>query len=450
MKNPITNYFIKLLFLTLCFSLGFLSINAQKMDRIERERFKSMLSNIKNAIKKDYFDQNFKGINLDERFKAASNRLDEVNSTGEAMGVIAQVLLDFDDSHLYFLPPATNVDVEYGWRMQMFGDKCFVTIVKPKSDAEAKGLKRGDQILAIENFRPTRKDLWKINYYYNIVGKRTNLRLTVLSPGETEPRQIQIESKIKKLPKVINWQMFFFDIFKQDSRPPVDFNYFKSVGNTTIWKMPSFGIMPENIDTMMSKIKGSSLILDLRGNGGGYVITLERLAGFMFDKDLHIAELKGRKEMKPQKSKTRGSDAFQGKLIVLVDHNSGSAAEIFARLVQLENRGIVIGDVSAGAVMQSQGFITTTGANDEVFYGASITNADVIMSDGKSLEHIGVIPDELIIPAGEDLAKQRDPVLARAIQLAGGNVSAEEAGKFFQYKWRENIKEQDVIEIEVK
>ena len=450
MKNPIPDYFIKLLFLSLCVLFVGNSVDAQKMDRIERERFKSMLTNVKNAVKKDYYDTNFHGINLDERFKTAADRLEQVNSTGEAMGVIAQVLLDFDDSHLYFLPPATNIDVEYGWRMQMHGDKCFVTIVKPKSDAEAKGLKVGDQILAIENVSPNRKDLWKINYFYNIVGKRTNLRLSILRPAESEPRQIQIESKIKQLVKVINIQMLLFDYFKEDTRSAVDFNYFKYVGNTTIWKMPTFAIPPDDIDTIMSKIKGGSLILDLRGNGGGYVVTLERLAGYMFDKDLHIAELKGRKEMKPQKSKTKGKAAFAGKLIVLIDHNSGSAAEIFARLVQLENRGIVLGDVSAGAVMQSRGFFTTTGANDEVIYGASVTNADVIMSDGKSLEHIGVIPDERIIPTGEDLAKQRDPVLAKAIELAGGNVSADDAGKFFQYKWRENTKEQDIIEIVVK
>src|SRR5215204_3197667 len=214
MKNPIPDYFIKLLFLSLCVLFVGNSVDAQKMDRIERERFKSMLTNVKNAVKKDYYDTNFHGINLDERFKTAADRLEQVNSTGEAMGVIAQVLLDFDDSHLYFLPPATNIDVEYGWRMQMHGDKCFVTIVKPKPDAEAKGLKVGDQILAIENVSPNRKDLWKINYFYNIVGKRTNLRLSILRPAESEPRQIQIESKIKQLVKVINIQMLLFDYFK--------------------------------------------------------------------------------------------------------------------------------------------------------------------------------------------------------------------------------------------
>jgi carboxyl-terminal processing protease len=449
MKNPIRNCFIKFLFLSLCALLAVQGVSAQKMDRIERDRFKTMLSNIKNAIKKDYFDPNFKGINLDERFKIASERLDKVNTSGEAMGVIAQVLLDFNDSHLFFLPPATNIGVEYGYRLQMFGDKCFVTLVKPKSDAEAKGLKVGDQVVAIQGFRPNRKDLWKMNYFFNIIGKRSNITLGVVSPGETAPRQLQIEAKVKQLEKVVTREQFLFDLFRQDTRSAVSYNYFKYVGNATIWKMPTFGIMPENIDTMMGKIRGSNLILDLRGNGGGLVVTFQRLVSYTFDRDLQVAEIKGRKKTEVEKVKTKGKDAFAGKLIVLIDHESGSAAEVFARLVQLEKRGIVIGDVSAGAVMQSVQQVMTTGANDEIFYGASITEADVIMSDGKSLEHVGVQPDEVIIPTGEDLAKYRDPVLARALELTGASVSADDAGKFFLYKWRES-RNQEIIEIDVK
>ena len=446
MKKLRLLYFINLSLLIACFFFSFQNANAQKMDRIERDRMKNMLKNIKNAIKNDYYDENFHGISLDERFKKAEDRLKEVETVGQAFGVIAQVLLDFNDSHLFFLPPATNLDVEYGWRLKMYGDKCFITLVKPKSDAEAKGLKPGDQVLSIEGFRPSRSELWKMNYFYNILSKRQKMRLTVLSPRSEQPRDLEIESKIKTLPKVINWQLIS-DLFDMSGKTDIDYNYFKKVENIAIWKMPSFSIDPKNIDVLVDKIKGSpSLILDLRGNGGGYVVTLERLAGFMFDKDLKIAELKGRKKMDPQESKTRGNDVYKGNLIVLIDHNSGSAAEIFARLVQLENRGKVLGDVSAGAVMQSVRYNGETGSGyTQVFYGASITNADVIMSDGKSLEHIGVVPDEIILPTGADLANQRDPVLAKAIKLLGGNVSADDAGKFFQYKWND-----DKITIEVK
>jgi C-terminal processing protease CtpA/Prc len=412
------------------------SVNAQKMVSIDRDRMKVMLNGIKKAIKKDYYDPNFHGINLEERFKLAEDRIEKTESVGQALAVIAQVLMDFNDSHLYFLPPATNLRVEYGWRMQMIGDKCFVTTVKPKSDAEAKGLKAGDQILAIENFPPAKKELWKVNYYYNILSKRQALRLKVLSPGAEQPREIAIESKIKQMPNIITAQNFF-TLSADFSESKNDKQLFQKAGNITIWRMPSFAFDPAQVDTLMDRAaKGSSLILDLRGNGGGYVETLERLAGFFFDKDVKIADLKGRKEMKPMQCKTRAKDIFKGNIIVLIDADSGSASEIFARLIQIEKRGKVLGDVSAGAVMQATGLdeeITTGG----IFYGASITNADVIMTDGKSVEHIGVTPDEIILKTGEDLLKQRDPVLSRAVELLGGQLSAEQAGKFFLYEWKD-------------
>ena len=58
------------------------------------------------------------------------------------------------------------------------------------------------------------------------------------------------------------------------------------------------------------------------------------------------------------------------------------------------------------------------------------------MHDGKSLEHVGVTPNELVIPTAEDLANGRDPVLSKAIQMLGGSASPEVAGKFFRYQWK--------------
>lgn len=409
---------------------------AQKLNRIDRERMTDMLKNIKNAIEDDYYDPKFRGIDLDTKYDHAKDRLKQVESVGQAMAVISQFLMDFNDSHLYFLPPATNLDVEYGWRLKMYGDKCYITLVKPESDAAAQGLKPGDQVLSIEGFRPSRSELWKMKYYYNVVSKRSQLKMTVLSPGAAAPRTIQIKSEIDRKPYAITRQTFW-QLFDWDGRTDIDYNLFVRVGDIAVWKMPSFAIEPANIDTLVGKIRDSrALILDLRGNGGGYVKTLERLAGYMFEKDLTIASLIGREEMDPQTSKTMGDDVYKGQLIVLLDHNSGSAAEIFARLVQLEKRGRVVGDISSGSVMQSRPKIFTMGGNDEIIYGASITNADVVMADGKSLENVGVVPDELVLPDGGDIAADRDPVLARAVELLGGKISAKDAGKFFRYEWK--------------
>ena len=57
------------------------------------------------------------------------------------------------------------------------------------------------------------------------------------------------------------------------------------------------------------------------------------------------------------------------------------------------------------------------------------------MSDGKSLEHVGVTPDRLLLPSANAVAAGRDPVLAAAAQELGVNLSSEQAGKLFPYEW---------------
>src|SRR2546426_3984765 len=98
-----------------------------------------------------------------------------------------------------------------------------------------------------------------------------------------------------------------------------------------------------------------------------------------------------------------------------LDSKSASAAELFAKIIQLEKRGKVMGDRTAGAVMLAifrPGLLGDMSNGNMIPYGASVTDADIIMSDGKSMEHIGVTPDELLLPSASDLAGQRDPVLS--------------------------------------
>jgi C-terminal processing protease CtpA/Prc len=135
-------------------------------------------------------------------------------------------------------------------------------------------------------------------------------------------------------------------------------------------------------------------------------------------------------------AKGKGGNTYKGKLVVLIDSRSASASELFARVVQLEKRGTVIGDRSAGAVMRARRFSYQAGTDKVIFYGASITDADLIMADGKSLEKVGVTPDELLLPTPADMATKRDPVLSRAAALLGIELSPEKAGAMFPLEWR--------------
>jgi carboxyl-terminal processing protease len=425
---------------SLAIALFFVQLSfAQTLSSLDRGRAKDMLNAVKGEIKGKYYDPAFHGVDLEARFKAASEALDKATSMGQAFGIIAQAVLELNDSHTTFFPPSRAARFEYGWRWQMIGDKCFITAIKPKSDAEKQGLKVGDEVIEVEGFRPSRKEMWKIEYYYNALSPRVGLRLKVKSP-DAEPRELNVAAKVTQLRASLDLAALITEL-EQGTDRKIEIGYNK-VGSTFVWKLPTFSVEPTVIsDFMKGRVRGSSnLILDLRGNGGGSVETLSELAGFFVDKDTKIADLKGRKKMDPQMAKTKGKDIFSGQLIVLVDADSASASEAFARFVQLQQRGVVIGDQSMGAVMQSQIVPMELGAYSTIPYGMSMTNADVIMGDGKSLEHVGVTPQLILIPTAADLAAGRDPVLAAALELFGEKVTPEQAGKLLPpYKWQDEF-----------
>lgn len=58
------------------------------------------------------------------------------------------------------------------------------------------------------------------------------------------------------------------------------------------------------------------------------------------------------------------------------------------------------------------------------------------MSDGKCFEHVGVVPDEVLLPAAADLAGGRDPALARAASLCGVEIDPETAGGHLPIEWK--------------
>jgi hypothetical protein len=72
------------------------------MDSVTKQQVMSMLRNVKNAIKKDYFDANFGGMDIDARFQVAEEKLKGTETLGQAFAVIAQAVVDLNDSHTVF------------------------------------------------------------------------------------------------------------------------------------------------------------------------------------------------------------------------------------------------------------------------------------------------------------------------------------------------------------
>ena len=392
-----------------------------------------VLEIIKVDIKKNYYDPEFHGIDLEARFKTAKDKLKTASSGSQMMAIIAQVLLDFDDSHLFFLPPGRSNQTDYGWEMKAVGEDVFISTVKPSSDADAKGLREGDRVISVGGFQPARDNLWKIQYLFNSISPKLSLHLEVRSPDGKE-RAVDVAARVRQGRQVMDLTGRDITDYKIKVDQAERMKRSRSVNAGTdvlVWKLPSFAVDKSEIDAMIGRArKYKSLVLDLRGNGGGYVDTCERLVGSFFDKEINMAERKGRKKMKPMKS-DRVSDPYHGKLAVLIDSESASAAEVFARVIQIEKRGIVLGDRSAGAVMEAVTYPHELGLNNVIPYAVEVTDADLIMADGKSLEKTGVTPDELLLPSPADMLAGKDPVLARATGLLGVPLTPEQAGKLF-------------------
>lgn len=418
-----------------CVSSAFAQLSGQ-----DRDRGLIMLKAVRDDIKKNYYDPNFRGIDLDARTKLAEERIKQAKSNGEVFGVIAQMCLDFNDSHTIFVPPPRSARIEYGWQMQTFGDHTYVIAVKPKSDAEKQGLKPGDRVLKIDGIAPNRSNLWIYRYLYGALSPRPVVRMEVQSPGQ-ELRQLEVNAKVTPGKKIFDFtdtidvNAYWRDL--EDEARRNDHEFVDGGEAVGIWKMPGFNLSEDRVDQFVDKVKKhKTLILDLRRNLGGSEETLLRLIGNFFERDITVGTIKRRKEEKPLIAKTRGDSGFKNNLVVLVDSESSSAAEVFASVIQAEKRGTVLGDRTSGKVMRSRSYSHQIGLETVVFYAVSVTDADLVMADGKSLEGSGVTPNEVSLPTAEDLRDQKDTVLSRAVAAAGGKLDPVEAGKLFPFKWK--------------
>lgn len=403
----------------------------RKLRDNDRAVVESMLHDMREAIQKYYYDPTFRGVDLDARYKSYQDRVKSAETLSEATRAVAAYMAILDDSHTIFLPSPYNFRFDYDYRLQLYGDQCFLTDVRPGSDAAQK-LHAGDQVLKLDGYSVNRKDLEQLEYYLRLLAPHRDVDFQLRDTAGSQRHEV-VTTKIRNWPPVYPRSFGEFQD-EMDKLRHAERSRHAEVGDTLVWKLPTFTAGEENAAPEVTLArKHRVLILDLRGNSGGAVSDLRFILGSLFDHDVEVARRISRKEEKPMVAKSRGSSAFGGKLIVLVDSRSASAAELLARVVQLEHRGTVIGDVTSGSVMEASLYPY---AYNGVRYAAEITTSDLVMSDGKSLEKVGVVPDILVLPTAEDLAQRRDPVLARALELAGQSVSTADAGKLLPYEWQ--------------
>ena len=434
--------------LALLILVGFSTTAQAQSDELrdpERRRIQAMLNGVVREVRGNYYDPAFAGLDVDALAETARQRIDAANSIGQAWSAIAQFTMEFDDSHTFFLPPFQTVEVDYGWETGIVGGEGMVLRVKPESDAAKQGVRRGDVVKAINGLPISRENLWKIEYLFNVLRPQPGLRVELLTP-QGEARELNLAAKVKARDKVVvlqgqgagyGWARLQddYDEYRHEQRLRI----FQAGDGVLVAKLREFSLAEDEPQKILSAARGrDTLILDLRGNSGGTVNSLKQLVSGLFAADVNIATIKERKGDEPLWAKGKGQGAFPGKVMLLIDGQSASASEVLARTLQLGGRGKVIGDRSSGAVMLGRHHSVSVNRGDYVIAGGvNVTIGDLVMPDGGRLEKIGVVPDVLVVPMQADLAADRDPVLAKALELAGRPVTAAAAGAMLSSKSKE-------------
>lgn len=431
-----------LLFFALVLVPQIIAQQTPPMDSLTRAQLHTMLRLAHEDIKKNYYDPAFHGVDMEALYRQTDAKLDQVQTLNQGFALIAGYTSALNDSHTFFNPPQRTDVSESGFQYKMIGDKGFITHVKPGTDAATK-LHPGDQILTYDSFKLERATFPMMSYYFNVLATTKASALQLQAPDGTKRHEV-VEHQITLRRRFTNQGydsggIGLFNLVRQGEQweQIIKPRYLDVGGDVLVWKLPEFDQNDQEIDNIFADRIGkhAALIIDLRDNPGGWTETLKYMVGHLFDHDVTIATLVARKPQKPEIAKARGR-TYSGKVFVLVDSESGSCSEAFARVMQLEHRGTVIGDRTAGRAMMSKQYGESVGVDEQAArFSFSVTFADLHMADGKSLESVGVTPDILLLPTANDLAEGKDPVLERAVTEAGGTFSQAAVNKAFPFFW---------------
>ena len=157
----------------------------------------------------------------------------------------------------------------------------------------------------------------------------------------------------------------------------------------------------------------ASIIIDLRGNGGGAQNVMRGIAALLEPNRVVYGEIKGRQVDDKEKLEIiPGKFHYRGRVIVLIDELSFSASELLAYSLKESNRALVIGNSSSGHLLGAKYFPLFNGASVQIPVNDSVTPS------GESLEGKGVTPNIRVKLTRTSLLKCIDDQLEVAIEQA--------------------------------
>jgi C-terminal processing protease CtpA/Prc len=403
-------------------------LSAQVPIGFERDRMKMILETVSRDVEKNFYDPSLRGLDWKTLTQQTRQRIEASNSAGEMLTAIFSLVERLKDSHTVFLPPSRIVEARFGFEAKTIGDRVRIYKLDPKGAAAAAGLQRGDHILSINGFTAERSTFDLMMLYFRVL-RPVALMEIEYSRGGAPPKKLRVEAKVTQKPMITDltdidniYQLIRQAEADEDEDP---FLYGDYEGGVGYLYLPYFTSDGSLLNRLAGRVKNArAVVVDLRGNPGGSVDGLTHFVGFFEPEATVIADMVGRQKTEPMKVKPR-KPALQGRpLVILVDSQSASAAEVFAHHFQRTARGVVVGDRTSGRVTVARFYSHQIGQDVVVPYGIQVAIARAVFPDGEELEARGVTPDVPCLPTEEHLREDRDPCLKAAINLARERLEA--------------------------
>lgn len=159
----------------------------------------------------------------------------------------------------------------------------------------------------------------------------------------------------------------------------------------------------------------TKIVLDMRGNPGGFLDQAVSLSGLWLDTDKTIVDVK-RGGVTENTLRARGSQQLKGySTVVLINEGSASASEIVAGALQDHGAATLVGKKSFGKGSVQN--LEEIGAGELI----KITTARWFTPNGQNIDGEGISPDVEVEMTEEDYSSGNDPQLDRALQLLNGS-----------------------------
>ena len=273
----------------------------------------------------------------------------------------------------------------------------ILTVIAPLKDTPAwnAGMKSGDKIIKIDKVSTNNMTVDKAISL--IRGEKgTNVILTILRPGEPETRELTITRGTINTPVVETEK-------REDGIFVIKFYSF-SENSDMLFR-----------DALLEFVKSDSqkLVVDLRGNPGGYLDVAVNIGSWFVDKGKIIVKEDAGTDGKSKIYRSHGPRIFNDKLkmMILVDGGSASASEILAGALREHGIAKLIGEKTygKGSVQELVGITEDT--------SLKVTVANWLTPNGISISLQGLEPDIVVPFTLKDIEAKRDPQMDKAVEL---------------------------------